>query len=409
MLSEFVVKSGKMAGKCCAQESWYDSTGKRIYVSGFGKTKQAALMRLGENKAKAKFLRQQPQPKMVVRDRKPKKTLLDLLNEWQEAQHRLNRSAAYLVGVENNIKCHLGDLLDTRVVDLSENLLKQVFADIRERTADTPTAYRNVFKSLHIVLRYGMKQGVVKSDPLRDIENPTVIPKVRKHDREFIEDRSMVFKAFLAWLRERYPNDYCWVLFMTLGFRESELCGFTLDTVNGILHEVEVKQQFVNRTKLSAKGIKSGVKNGRDRTVALSAIYWDAYLDWMKVWKSPAEPWANAQLFAFQYKNGTWHGRSSGSMRRRFSQLLDEFADWFSDGTGMIDTGKGYAVKWEALKFRPHYVRHIATTNFMRAGVSLEITQEIVGHIDPEMTKYYTHVFASDAANAVEQASATYR
>jgi integrase len=70
---------------------------------------------------------------------------------------------------------------------------------------------------------------------------------------------------------------------------------------------------------------------------------------------------------------------------------------------------------WESLKkaaglegFRFHDLRHSHITRAIEAGVSIEVVMAQVGHISPDMTRYYTHLGADSkhkAVAAVQQSS----
>jgi len=63
---------------------------------------------------------------------------------------------------------------------------------------------------------------------------------------------------------------------------------------------------------------------------------------------------------------------------------------------------------WEKLKkaaglesFRFHDLRHTHITRVIEAGVPIEVVMAQVGHISPEMTRYYTHIGADSKHSAV--------
>jgi site-specific recombinase XerD len=51
---------------------------------------------------------------------------------------------------------------------------------------------------------------------------------------------------------------------------------------------------------------------------------------------------------------------------------------------------------------RPHMLRHSAATNWVRAGVDLDVVQRLLGHISPCSTSVYLHARDEDKRRAVE-------
>lgn len=50
----------------------------------------------------------------------------------------------------------------------------------------------------------------------------------------------------------------------------------------------------------------------------------------------------------------------------------------------------------------PYSCRHTFITNAIKSGVDLPVLEAIVGHVDRETTKIYTHLRASDLVDAVQ-------
>ena len=56
--------------------------------------------------------------------------------------------------------------------------------------------------------------------------------------------------------------------------------------------------------------------------------------------------------------------------------------------------------------FRFHDLRHTHITHAIEAGVPIEVVMAQVGHISPEMTRYYTHLGADAKQAAVKAVQA---
>jgi integrase/recombinase XerD len=51
---------------------------------------------------------------------------------------------------------------------------------------------------------------------------------------------------------------------------------------------------------------------------------------------------------------------------------------------------------------RPHMLRHTAATNWIRAGVPLDVVQKLLGHLSPSSSLVYLHAADTDKRRAVE-------
>jgi integrase len=409
MTAVFVVSKGKMAGKYCAQESVFDADGKRTYVSGFGSSESAAMMRLGANLERRKRPSVAP---VVPRNRVPKRTVASLIAHWQ-AENSEKLAPEHLLRTRRNIENHLGHLLDVALVDIPEVRVKDEFARLKLATATTPTAYRNVHKSFTLLLNYAVKQGWLKFNPMRNLETVSVIAKVAKADEDYIEYRAEIYRGMLKWLKESGSDDYCWVLFMSLGLRRGELCGLELDSINPANNVIKIDRQYRIASGSQKAGIYPGTKNKRGRSFKLPEFYLGSYLMWWMDKRADIEPvelWAKNQLFPNQWKDGSWHGRNANRLWDDFTNLLEEYGKTIvKNGRVDFDELGIESIDWEALRFRPHYMRHISASFLAHQDVPLVVAQSILGHLDPAMTEHYTHIMKSDQQSALDKATAHLR
>jgi len=401
----FPVRSGKMIGKYCAQQSVYDATGNRKYVSGFGDTKEDAMLRLGANLER----RKKPKAMSVTRDRTPKRTLRQLLVHWQDA-NKGKLAAENLLRSGRTIENHLPDLLDKPLVELTGIRLKHEFAALAQRTVQTPTAYRNTYRTLRILLNYAIRQGWLRDNPLRLVDNLTVESKVAKNDEALVEERIEIYTGLLKWLRDKQSDDYYWVLFMSLGLRGGELCGLELDSIESFKSILTVNRAFRFGTGGAQSGISAGTKTGKARRIKLPELYKDAWVEWCigtRFYIDPVEPWAKKQLFPWQHKDGTWHGRNRNRLYADFEKLLDDYAKTLMNDNGQVQLGLA-TYDWADLRFRPHYVRHISASLLAEQDVPLLVTQSVLGHLSPEMTERYTHISGKVQKSALDKATALF-
>ena len=55
---------------------------------------------------------------------------------------------------------------------------------------------------------------------------------------------------------------------------------------------------------------------------------------------------------------------------------------------------------------RPHMMRHTAATNWIRAGVDLDVVRALLGHVSLASTTVYLHASDEDCRRAVETVAA---
>jgi site-specific recombinase XerD len=55
---------------------------------------------------------------------------------------------------------------------------------------------------------------------------------------------------------------------------------------------------------------------------------------------------------------------------------------------------------------RPHMLRHTAATNWVRAGIDLDVVQALLGHVSLASTTVYLHARDEDKRRAVEAVAA---
>ena len=81
---------------------------------------------------------------------------------------------------------------------------------------------------------------------------------------------------------------------------------------------------------------------------------------------------------------------------------IDLLPGWLSGADALFErlaTDCGFAV-------RPHMFRHTAATNWVRAGVDLDVVQRLLGHAALASTAVYLHARDEDKRRAVEAVAA---
>jgi site-specific recombinase XerD len=101
----------------------------------------------------------------------------------------------------------------------------------------------------------------------------------------------------------------------------------------------------------------------------------------------------------------------------RFEVLGDDTSDMvivnlYHDPLGHAMTYRGLKDFFDRLarncgfKVRPHMMRHTAATNWIRAGVDVDIVRALLGHVSLASTTVYLHARDEDCRRAVEAVAA---
>lgn len=267
-------------------------------------------------------------------------------------------------------KCKIGVLKRNKLVKKAlANLTRQDFANWqKDRSAEVkPGTVVKEINLFHAIIEWGRKhKGIFLA------ENPASIIKPsadNARDRIFVakdevegEDRERLFeqderaRLFEALEHDDEPQLYLLaILALETAARQGELCALKWQDVD-----------IENRTILIKKGTpgqtrNTGTKNSKNRTVPMSSLAWAAL-------KAFAEGVNDLDTLVFGHL-------SQNAMKMRFRRITAR--------AGLAD-------------FRFHDLRHIATTELLKRGLSLSETMAMTGHDGVTMVRRYSHLAAAD-------------
>jgi integrase len=261
--------------------------------------------------------------------------LADDIVTWSKAHHRDHKHTASRVEI---IRADFGE----RIADSIKPQDIDVWLTRNTNTPATSNRYRALFS---LIFREALKNGKVKSNPARLIQQKregSVIRYLGEHEGEEEALRNTV--------RKHYPEREVEIdIAIGTGMRLSEQYGLTWGAVN-----------------LAAKEIRlSRTKNNSARTIPMSNSVFAAFTELRKRARKPKR---TDPVFA--------------SLPRY----------WFED----------VLAKSKIAKFRWHDFRHTFCSRLAMAGKNLRVIQDLAGHKTIQMSARYAHLDKSSLREAVE-------
>ena len=256
-----------------------------------------------------------------------------------------------------------------KIADLPEELLKSATLSdayeflnytITERGNNAKTRARKV-SALRSFYKYlTNKAGILKEDPLKDLE----VPALKKTLPKYLTLEEC--QELLTHVQSKYPErDLCiLILFLNCGMRLSELVGIDLS-------DISTTQDHGTTLRLTGKGNK-------ERIVYLNQACIQAIEQYLPTRKTVPHGKDRDALFL--------SSRGTRITPRRVEQIVTQMLMLAG-----LD-GKGYSV---------HKLRHTAATLMYQNGVDIRILQTMLGHVNLGTTEIYTHISDSQ----LEQAS----
>lgn len=196
--------------------------------------------------------------------------------------------------------------------------------------------------------RWAMEEGITLTNPAEDLNT---VAKQKSTREIFTEaDITAIKKSKL------HAADIALIL-ISCGCRPGEL--FSVPLVNCR------DDHFIGGSKTDA---------GRNRVIPIGADGINAY---QKIRSKAISDGASMLIDGYEGKNKT----APNFAKRDWRELMEEIGR-----PGMT----------------PYSCRHTFITRAIRSGMELPVLEAIVGHVDRETTKIYTHLHADDLVNAVQ-------
>lgn len=196
--------------------------------------------------------------------------------------------------------------------------------------------------------RWAMEEGITLTNPAEDLNTVAKQKSTREIFTE--EDIKAIKKSNL------HAADIALIL-ISCGCRPGEL--FTVPLVNCR------EDHFIGGSKTEA---------GKNRVIPIGP---DGIKAYQKMRKRAIREGASLLIDGYEGRNKT----AANFTKREWRDLMDEI-----ERDGMI----------------PYSCRHTFITRAIRAGMELPVLEAIVGHVDRETTKIYTHLHAEDLVEAVQ-------
>lgn len=226
---------------------------------------------------------------------------------------------------------------------------------IEDRNNNAATRSRKI-SSLRGFFGYLTKLGIIKNNPVKDLE----VPKQKKRLPKYLtlEESLELLNTVDGRYKER---DYCILtLFLNCGLRLSELTGLNLSSIN----------KSSNTLRVIGKGNK-------ERILYLNDACMSAIENYIKVRPVDGVTDKNALFISKNYK-------------RISPRAVENIVYKYLDKIGL--KSEGYSV---------HKLRHTAATLMYQHGnVDVRVIQEVLGHENLGTTQIYTHLSNKQIENA---------
>jgi integrase/recombinase XerC len=243
---------------------------------------------------------------------------------------------------------------DFVVEDISKRLTRAYLADLHAKQAKKRSVLRRI-SSLRSFCKYLVKEGIIKENPLEDIEAPKLektIPVSLTYEQVEVLFSQPDLSSYLG-LRDRCIME----LFYSSGLRMSELVALTRK-------DLDLPHQKV---RVLGKGKKERVLPITQN----SADWLHRYLFHPDRFLDNKEHKAEVDLDAVFLNK--WGSRlSARSIDRHFAEYLQ--------GSGLVG------------KITPHTIRHTIATHWLEKGMDLKTIQTLLGHTSLATTTIYTQV-----------------
>ena len=292
-----------------------------------------------------------------------KASVPDYLDRWLRVHARHSVAPSTLVRYESDVRLHLkpafaglklAKLVPFHVEELKASLLDKGLA---------PNTATRVLAVLSAALNAAEKNGLIPSNPARNVRRPKPPPKKMRA-------LSQGQVAALLGVVRGTRHEALYFLACRLGLREGELCGLKWEDVDLVAAMLRVWRSVNAHTG----GIVWGAtKTGGGRTIALDASEVAALKRHKKIQAAErvaAKEWRDEGL--------VFPGTRGGVKWR--TPLLEEFR-------------RHLRLAGVPAKTTFHDLRHTAATLMVQNGEPIRTVSDILGHANPAMTLVrYSHV-----------------
>lgn len=338
---------------------------------------------------------EKPKPKRTTLGTPSNPTVEQFMERW--LSNRKTLSEVVRRQYRQNITNHVLPIIGKKAIRRLSDVDITAVMDSMEAKQLGKAATAHTLKQLNTMLNYAVKMKFLKRNPTEFVDLPAVRPAVRHEDNEMIEWRTQTLLNILDELRDPknpHHDSYTRIAMTALGIRGSELVGLTWDCFDLQEKTLTIRQQM-KKEHGGEYYIDMQTKNRRERTIPLYGMFLDAMVEEMKKGRKQSEPMRTSDgkeitNLVFLHPSGKpivyhWH----------FNDWQKILMDYFLSEGRTEEQAK-------ALSWRPHYNRHIAASILAKDRIPLMTAQQILGHLDKEMTEWYTHAYREDVQAAAK-------
>lgn len=317
------------------------------------------------------------------------KTIDAVFHERIEAINISDKYYSVLNGIYNN---HVHDAIGiTDITKCDAALLTNYFNELNT----TDSTKNKIYKLLHAVFEYAINKNYITNNPIDRINKPTYVNKTRVREIDKQDSIILTIMGIIAYLSNeecKWHELYPIILMLTLGLRASELTGLTRESINDAEQTIKIDTQL--RKGNGRYYLKLGTKGTKDkyntRTIPLPKQYYLALKEYMRTHKNDEtlSVYFNDELIDDnRHLLFTKHGQpvDYNWLRTHWLRIQHDYHALTHPTEPM--TKNDY--------IRLHAFRHATATIMAMQGENIQTVQAIMGHMDKQMTEYYTHLTAT--------------
>lgn len=290
---------------------------------------------------------------------------------------------------QKNWKALRNNIGNIPIKTITKNDIQNAFSKLNA----APYTELKRWKLINICMNDAIKKGLIKQ--AINIEKPKVVNKTRIMDNTYMDDYTRIIRGLLIWLENdtnQYHEWYGIVKMMNLGMRIGEVLGLTEESINRANQTLVINKQLTEQGRLIA-GTKGRNNSFRKRIIPLPNTYYEALTNQIIANKKQGltcemtyqpDGMHDAIEHPIFINKNTNRAIRYDTFRRKWIEIQQAY---HKEIEGDELTEINY--------IKPHTNRHITATILAEEQVPITMAQAILGHMDSDMTEYYTHITAS--------------
>lgn len=355
--------------------------GKRRWLTAYGSDENAALTALYAKLAQGGALKPAKPSAPSI------KTFLPI---WIEHCRASETQPQTITKYKRDIERHVIPYTDEPLDTYDAEAMRRLFYITMPEHGVGDFARRHTHTELRQMLAYAVESGVLAKNPMDGVARPKAKAKAgRKLDKNMTQWIPAA-QFLLDWLEQPqcpYHHLYALILLTLNGLRRSEAMGLEWDAITGLertgqcrIHVMRQLQRHSKESGLSGLYLTESTKNGDDRTFKAPERVRRALLEVKRQERQGTYLWERKLVF-LNHLNHAWAHTTLDHIWK--DKILPDF--W------RHQTGDPEYTPIDDQIWRLHDNRHICASVMAQHGVDRKAAAKILGHLDQEMTSYYTH------------------